>query len=203
MFKEIKSVNGTPQPASRGPTKPSFWWGSVSIGGRRYAKFIGKLPKGRSKASQSKTPLKLSIGEASIYRYLSGGGIVDKYNNRSDMTVWAFRNRLFETDADLTADDVMALALEAENKRRLQLEKAHALMAMRQELDTKGKRQPIPQDVKVAVWQRDQGRCVECGRQEDLEFDHIIPLAMGGSNTVRNLQLLCAVCNRRKGATLG
>jgi 5-methylcytosine-specific restriction endonuclease McrA len=57
--------------------------------------------------------------------------------------------------------------------------------------------------VKVAVWQRDAGRCVECGSQEDLEFDHVIPLAMGGSNTERNLQLLCAACNRRKGATLG
>ncbi len=55
----------------------------------------------------------------------------------------------------------------------------------------------------ILVWQRDGGRCVECDSQRELEYDHVIPLAMGGSTTDRNLQLLCAPCNRRKGATLG
>ena len=63
-------------------------------------------------------------------------------------------------------------------------------------------REPIPQEVKDRVWRRDQGRCVSCGSQELLEFDHIIPLAMGGSNTERNLQLLCERCNREKAANL-
>ncbi|MGH9199405.1 MAG: HNH endonuclease [Acidimicrobiia bacterium] len=34
------------------------------------------------------------------------------------------------------------------------------------------------------------------------EFDHIIPLATGGSNTERNVQLLCESCNRQKGARI-
>jgi 5-methylcytosine-specific restriction endonuclease McrA len=42
-----------------------------------------------------------------------------------------------------------------------------------------------------------------CGSQDRLELDHIIPLAMGGSNTARNIQVLCERCNREKGATLG
>jgi Holliday junction DNA helicase RuvB len=63
-------------------------------------------------------------------------------------------------------------------------------------------RQPIPEDVKLLVWQRDGGRCVKCGSQEKLEYDHIIPLAKGGSNTTRNIQLLCENCNRSKGANL-
>ena len=56
----------------------------------------------------------------------------------------------------------------------------------------------IPPHVKDAVWRRDQGRCATCGSNERLEFDHIIPHARGGSNTYRNVQLLCEPCNRSK-----
>ena len=58
----------------------------------------------------------------------------------------------------------------------------------------------IPQDVKIAVTVRDQGRCVQCGAAQDLHFDHKVPWSRGGTNTVNNIQLLCGLCNRRKGA---
>ena len=58
----------------------------------------------------------------------------------------------------------------------------------------------IPQDVKIAVSVRDQGKCVQCGSAEDLHFDHKVPWSRGGTNTVNNIQLLCGPCNRRKGA---
>jgi hypothetical protein len=58
-------------------------------------------------------------------------------------------------------------------------------------------REPIPEEVRFAVWRRDQGRCVRCGGQENLEFDHIIPLSNGGSNSERNVELLCETCNRK------
>ena len=63
-------------------------------------------------------------------------------------------------------------------------------------------RQSIPDDVKIFVWQRDEGRCVKCGSQENLEYDHIIPVSKGGSNTARNIQILCEKCNRSKGSNL-
>jgi hypothetical protein len=59
-------------------------------------------------------------------------------------------------------------------------------------------RKPIPDDVKMFVWQRDGGECIKCGSNENLEFDHIIPIVKGGSNTERNIQLFCEKCNREK-----
>lgn len=56
----------------------------------------------------------------------------------------------------------------------------------------------ISTKTKNIVWQRDHGRCVQCGSNQNLEFDHIIPVAKGGSNTARNIQLLCERCNRKK-----
>jgi len=64
-------------------------------------------------------------------------------------------------------------------------------------------REPIPDDVKMFVWQRDRGQCVVCGSKDKLEFDHIIPIVEGGSNTSRNLQLLCEKHNRSKGMKIG
>lgn len=61
----------------------------------------------------------------------------------------------------------------------------------------------IPEDVQIFVWRRDQGRCVKCGSRENLEFDHIIPVSKGGSNSARNIQLLCQKCNRTKHDKIG
>lgn len=41
-------------------------------------------------------------------------------------------------------------------------------------------------------------RCLACGSKERLEADHIVPLALGGTNTVDNIQPLCRTCNASK-----
>jgi hypothetical protein len=63
-------------------------------------------------------------------------------------------------------------------------------------------RQAITSEIKKEVWQRDEGKCVKCGSQENLEYDHIIPVSKGGANTARNIQLLCEPCNRKKSANI-
>ena len=56
----------------------------------------------------------------------------------------------------------------------------------------------IAHEVKTAVWQRDQGKCVQCGASDYLEYDHIIPYSKGGASTLNNVQLLCRRCNLAK-----
>lgn len=60
-------------------------------------------------------------------------------------------------------------------------------------------RSPIPEASRSEVWRRDSGRCVQCGSKQNLQFDHIIPVVLGGATTVANLQLLCQPCNGTKG----
>jgi 5-methylcytosine-specific restriction endonuclease McrA len=125
------------------------------------------------------------------------------HDSSSGKCYWQFGEHFWVTDEpDLTERDVVALVNEQENRKRLRLQRAHSLQAMADQLDERGRRQKIPGDVKARVWERDGGQCSACASTRDLEFDHIIPLKLGGSNTERNLQLLCAECNRRKGATL-
>lgn len=60
----------------------------------------------------------------------------------------------------------------------------------------------IPQHVKSEVWQRDGGKCCQCGDHNYLEFDHIIPFSQGGATSAANLQILCRRCNLAKGARI-
>jgi HNH endonuclease len=107
--------------------------------------------------------------------------LVDEYQDVNGLQVEIVRN-LRQTAVFVTERDLQAMATQIR--------------------ETPG-RPSIPREVQTAVWRRDQGVCCNCGSNESLEFDHIIPLAMGGGNTERNLQLLCEDCNRRKGVTLG
>lgn len=97
--------------------------------------------------------------------------------------------------------------LEKQRKRQLQREVQRELLEedsfLTNRIDRDRNREPIPQDVMDKVWNRDGGRCVKCGSQEGLEFDHIIPFSKGGANTYRNLQILCKNCNIEKSNKIG
>ena len=61
----------------------------------------------------------------------------------------------------------------------------------------------FPEDIKLAVWERQNHRCPLCGKEFDLEFmegDHITPWREGGRTVIENCQMLCRECNRRKGS---
>jgi len=60
-------------------------------------------------------------------------------------------------------------------------------------------RRIIPTWVKLEVWKRDGGKCVQCGATDELHYDHILPYSKGGTSiTPENVQLLCARHNLQK-----
>ena len=92
---------------------------------------------------------------------------------------------------------------ESDGKRRVFKFK---LIAVKEEQETKSssvsnkaRRRIIPTAVKLAVWKRDGGKCVECGAPDELHFDHDLPYSKGGTSlTEANVQLLCARHNLQK-----
>lgn len=48
------------------------------------------------------------------------------------------------------------------------------------------------------VLARDHFACVQCGTRTELEVDHIVPVARGGSWDLDNLQTLCRSHHRQK-----
>ena len=58
----------------------------------------------------------------------------------------------------------------------------------------------VTNKMRFAIYARDGYRCCRCGRKtNDLEIDHIYPIAKGGKTTMDNLQTLCHRCNVGKG----
>lgn len=54
---------------------------------------------------------------------------------------------------------------------------------------------------KETVYKMYDGKCALCGcpvSKENMTIDHKIPLSMGGTNEIKNLQLTCWSCNQAK-----
>jgi len=63
----------------------------------------------------------------------------------------------------------------------------------------------IPRDIMLKVVRRDGQVCAQCRtvvKDDEIEFDHVIPVARGGPTTVENLRVLCRTCNRKKSDAL-
>lgn len=59
----------------------------------------------------------------------------------------------------------------------------------------------IPAKMKMRVARRDNYTCQMCGKNlkdDDIEFDHMIPISKGGSSEEHNIRAICSECNRMK-----
>ncbi len=66
------------------------------------------------------------------------------------------------------------------------------------------RRKAFSAELKRELHKAQAGKCMYCGRKPGIDLmdiDHKNPMAKGGSDQKRNLQLLCRSCNTRKGAT--
>jgi len=52
--------------------------------------------------------------------------------------------------------------------------------------------------VRKQVYELCGSRCLSCGTSENIEIDHVMPVSLGGSNDLDNLQPLCHRCNSKK-----
>jgi hypothetical protein len=178
MFKRDQSIEFLPY---RDVSGTFTVWRISSRGNRFHAKGYTQSQYHALKRLQAETPVKL-------------------ITQPGPLSCWMYRGGFYWEDRELNADDVKVLVDESRLKEQRRIERARA--RLNAAVLSQSERRPIPDEVKVLVWQRDSGRCVKCGSQTNLEFDHIIPLMRGGSSTFRNIQLLCAPCNREKGGDL-
>ena len=118
--------------------------------------------------------------------------------------VFLFKDQVFAAVADYlegTSEEEASLLI-----KKQVLSNDSKLKRLRREVETLErvvdavgiKRMAIPEDVKLLVFSRDEGKCVRCGSSERLHFDHVIPVAKGGGNSDTNIQLLCDYCNLQK-----
>ncbi len=118
--------------------------------------------------------------------------------NRGDLPVfvaraqrrqwWWWRNAFYWESGDYEPEDIRALLamLERDDEQGLEWE-----LGLRMA-------EPIPEGVKRLVFERDRGRCMACGSDELIQYDHVVPSSIGGDNEPENIRLLCAGCIRRQ-----
>lgn len=101
-------------------------------------------------------------------------------------------------------EEIFLLAEDQLNKKRIKSLRLRTRVERQRRMLARGgtvnsiRRRSLPDDLVSFILERDKV-CQECGGEENLQLDHIIPVSRGGNDSETNLRLLCGDCNRRRG----
>jgi hypothetical protein len=121
-----------------------------------------------------------------------------KENHGTWGIVWYYKGNIYKIDDIYSDEQSKLLILDEDDKERRRFENLNLKFNNPSSEGTINSRPRIPENVRIEVWRRDGGKCARCGSRDKLEYDHIVPISKGGSNTARNIELLCEKCNRSK-----
>ena len=111
---------------------------------------------------------------------------------------WWYLDRFWWADAGLTATDVERMVLQSDLDRKRRSDAiAEARLILLGDTRVSLPKEHVSEAVRIAVWRRDRGRCVDCGSSKSVIFDHIVPISAGGSDTALNVELRCHSCRVR------
>jgi len=119
----------------------------------------------------------------------------------AERTYWKYSGKWWVDNDGLSADDVYAILTSREKRSQQSLRRAHSIASMNSE-PTQVLRGHISAELRQLIWSKYGGACSSCSSTVELQFDHIIPVALGGATSEENLQILCGPCNRSKGASI-
>lgn len=132
------------------------------------------------------------------WQRLNAGGEPLLAGSAGGRRLWATADGCYWADPELEAEAVALLVWDRGRRQAVRLDRLRKIRAADADAGA-ARRERIPDEVRAAVWLRDGGRCVRCGAEADLQFDHVIPVARGGGSAEPNIQVLCGTCNRAKG----
>jgi len=118
-----------------------------------------------------------------------------------ERVLWWAESGFYWGEPELGHEEVELLLWNRQRRQESQLERLRKIRVRAGDLE-RSRRERIPDEVRTLVWERDDGVCVRCGAEEDLQFDHVIPVAKGGGTSVENIQVLCGDCNRQKSSSI-
>ena len=111
---------------------------------------------------------------------------------------WWYRDRFWWDDEGLNAADIENIVLLADLRRKQESDTfAQARNVILGDAPVPFPDENLSESVRLAVWRRDLGCCVDCGSFENLVFDLIVPISQGGSDTAVNVELRCRSCCHR------
>lgn len=115
-----------------------------------------------------------------------------------DWALWYDRYKDATLDTERLWQQISTLMRDSEVQRQSGII-PYALTGDERYLDLRA----FPEDIKLAVWEKQNHLCAICGKEFDYEYmegDHIKPWREGGRTVIENCQMLCRDCNRHKGA---